>query len=141
VKSNPGILGDMNARITRTRWVDVCSLDDIDPDRSQSVDIGRLQLAVHRSLGDAVYAFDSFDPFSKAYVLSRGLVDEAEGGEPRVASPLNQQHFSLLTGECLDDPNVRVGVYPARVREGRVELQVAATTLDSFESLEVEAFA
>ena len=96
---------------------------------------------MHRSLGDAVYAFDSFDPFSKAYVLSRGVVDQAEGGVPCVASPVNQQQFSLLTGECLDDPSVRVTVYPARVRDGRVELQVAATTLDSFESIDLDAVA
>ena len=127
----------MNARITRTRWVDICRLDDIAAGGSQPALVGRLQLAVHR-LGstDAVYATDDFDPYSKAYVLSRGLVDDASG-EPRVESPVYRQSFSLLTGTCVEDEAVRVAVYPARVREGRVELQLAAVTLDSFESLEV----
>jgi nitrite reductase (NADH) small subunit len=131
----------MNARITRTRWVDVCRLDDISAGGSQPALVGRLQLAVHR-LGatETVFATDDFDPYSKAYVLSRGSVDDV-AGEPRVESPVYRQSFSLLTGTCVEDESVRVNVYPARVRDGRVELQLAAVTLDSFESLEVaEAF-
>jgi nitrite reductase (NADH) small subunit len=126
----------MNARITRTRWVDICRLDDILAGGSHPALVGRLQLAVHRlGSSDAVYATDDFDPYSKAYVLSRGQVDD-RAGEPRVESPVYRQSFSLLTGTCVEDESVRVNVYPARVREGRVELQVAAVTLDSFESLE-----
>jgi nitrite reductase (NADH) small subunit len=130
----------MNARITRTRWIEVCALDDIDAGGSQPALVGRLQLALHRvAQNDAVYATDDFDPFSKAYVLSRGVV-VLHAGKPVVESPVYKQTFSLETGQCLDDPSVRLNVYPARVRDGRVELQVPAITLDSFESLEVEAY-
>jgi len=126
----------MNAHITRTRWVDVCALDDISPDTGECALVGRLQIAILRvGEGEGVYAIDNFDPFSKAYVLSRGIVGDRKG-TPKVASPMYKQSFSLLTGECLDDESVRVGVYPARVRDGRIELQVPAQTLDSFESIE-----
>ncbi len=128
----------MNARITRTRWVDVCALDDIGPQGVECALVGRLQVAILRVAqgeGEGVYAIDSFDPYSKAYVLARGVVDEQDG-VPRVASPVSLRRFSLLTGECLDDPSVSVSVYPVRLREGRVELQVPAITLDSFESME-----
>ena len=112
----------MNARITRTRWVEVCALDDIGAGGSLPALVGRLQLALHRVAdSDAVYASDAFDPFSKAYVLSRGLVGD-RGGVVKVASPLHKQSFALATGECLDDPAVRVPIYGVRVRGGIVEL-------------------
>ncbi len=126
----------MNAFITRTRWVDVCALDDIWPDTGECALVGRLQIALLRvGDGECVYAIDNFDPFSKAYVLSRGIVGDRHG-EPKVASPMYKQSFSLTTGACLDDASVHVKVYPTRVRDGRVELQVPAITLDSYESLE-----
>jgi nitrite reductase (NADH) small subunit len=105
-------------------WIDVCALDDIAPDTGECALVGRLQIAILRvGEGDRIYAIDNFDPFSKAYVLSRGIVGD-RGGQPKVASPMHKQSFSLTTGECLDDSSVRVGVYPARVRDGRIELNV-----------------
>ena len=109
-----------------TRWVDVCALDDICPDTGECALVGDVQIAVLRvGDGDVVYAIDNLDPFSGAYVMSRGIVGD-RNGVPKVASPMYKQTFSLLTGECLDDPTVRVAVYPARVRDGRVELEVAS---------------
>ena len=107
-----------------SEWLDVCALDDIAPDTGECALVGRTQIAVLRvGEGDTVYAIDNFDPFSKAYVLSRGIVGD-RGGVPKVASPMYKQSFSLLSGECLDDASVRVSVYPARVSGGRVEVQV-----------------
>ena len=40
----------------------------------------------------------------------------------KVSSPLHKQSFSLETGECLDDPTVRLPSYLARVRGGVVEV-------------------
>ena len=37
-----------------------------------------------------------------------------------VASPLYKHHYSLTTGRCLEDPDLFVDVYPARVSGGRV---------------------
>jgi len=107
-----------------TRWLDVCALDDIAPDTGECALVGGTQIALVRvGLGDAVYAIDNFDPFSKAYVLSRGIVGD-RGGVPKLASPMYKQSFSLLSGECLDDASVRVCVYPVRVSGGRVELEL-----------------
>jgi nitrite reductase (NADH) small subunit len=47
-------------------------------------------------------------------VLSRGIVGDING-ELVVASPVYKQHFSLLTGRCLEDASVSVVVYAARV--------------------------
>jgi nitrite reductase (NADH) small subunit len=107
-------------------WLDVCALEDIAPDTGECALVGGAQIALVRvGEGDSVYAIDNFDPFSKAYVLSRGIVGD-RGGVPKVASPMYKQSFSLVSGECLDDASVRVAVYPTRVRGGRVELQVVA---------------
>ena len=43
-------------------------------------------------------------------MLSRGIVGD-KNGEFVVASPIYKQHFSLLTGQCLEDPTVQVSVY------------------------------
>jgi nitrite reductase (NADH) small subunit len=56
-------------------------------------------------------------------VLSRGIVGD-RGGVPKIASPMYKQSFDLRTGQCLDDPTVKVPIYPARVREGWVEVQL-----------------
>lgn len=104
------------------RWIDVCPLADIVPDTGVCALLGTRQVAVFR-LGrtDEVYAIANFDPFGKAFVLSRGIVGD-RGGVPKVASPLYKQSFDLRTGQCLDQPEVRVRSYPARVRGGRVEV-------------------
>src|SRR6185436_5263254 len=57
-------------------WLDVCALDDIAPDTGECALIGGTQIAVVRVGEAAVYAIDNCDPFSKAYVLSRGIVGD-----------------------------------------------------------------
>jgi nitrite reductase (NADH) small subunit len=105
-------------------WIDVCALDDILPNTGVCALIGKRQIAVVR-VGEAseVYAISNFDPFSKAFVISRGIVGD-KGGVPKIASPIYKQNFDLRTGQCLDDPSVTVPAYAARVTEGRVEILV-----------------
>jgi len=76
--------------------------------------VGGHQVAVFRLDDDRVYAIDNHDPFSRANVLSRGIVGDLKG-ELVVASPVYKQHFSLTSGLCLEDPGVRVPVYPVRL--------------------------
>src|ERR1041384_1993092 len=94
----------------------VCRLDEIVPDTGVCALIGGEQVAVFR-IGESVFAIGNRDPFSGANVLSRGIVGDLQG-ELVVASPVYKQHFSLLTGRCLEDPSVGVAVYPASVRCG-----------------------
>ena len=58
-------------------------------------------------------------PASGANVLSRGIVGDL-GGEIVVASPIYKQHFSLVTGRCLEEPELSVPAYLARVIDGEV---------------------
>ena len=99
-------------------WEDVCDLEDIVPWTGVCALIAGRQVAIVRA-GDVVYAIGNLDPFSKAYVLSRGIVGD-RGGIPKIASPIFKQTFDLRTGQCLDKPEVRVATYEVRVERGRV---------------------
>jgi nitrite reductase (NADH) small subunit len=105
---------------TTQQWTTICPLERILPDTGVCALLNGQQIAVFR-VGDEVYAIDNFDPFSKAYVLSRGIVGDRQG-IPKVASPIYKQNFSLLTGECLDDPTVRLPTFAARVIDGQVQV-------------------
>jgi nitrite reductase (NADH) small subunit len=85
--------------------------------------INNQQVAVFR-VGEAVHAIANYDPFSQAYVLSRGIVGDRRG-IPKVASPI-YKHFSFLAGECFDDDTVRVEAFLVPVVEGQVEVGVVA---------------
>ncbi|MGK3988426.1 nitrite reductase small subunit NirD [Sorangium sp. So ce136] len=111
---------------TTQSWVDVCGVEDIIPNTGVCALVGKRQIAVVRvGEGEEIYAISNFDPFSKAFVISRGIVGD-KGGVPKIASPIYKQNFDLRTGQCLDDPSVRLPVYPIRIRGGRVEVQAAA---------------
>jgi nitrite reductase (NADH) small subunit len=99
-------------------WEDVCALDDIVPWTGVCALIAGRQVAIVRA-GDAVYALGNLDPFSKAYVLSRGIVGD-KGGIPKIASPIFKQSFDLRTGQCLDNPAVRVPTHEVRIERGRI---------------------
>jgi assimilatory nitrate reductase catalytic subunit len=100
-------------------WVVVCRLEDIVPNTGVCALVGDRQVAIFRLEDDRVHAIGNHDPFSRANVLSRGIVGDLKG-EVVVAAPVYKQHFSLATGQCLEDPAVRVPVFPARVDEGMV---------------------
>jgi nitrite reductase (NADH) small subunit len=110
-----------------TEWVTVCPLDRIPPNTGVCAMVSGQQVAVFhwQSTTSEVYAIDNFDPFSKAYVLSRGIVGD-RNGIPKVASPIYKQNFNLQTGECLDDASVAIATYPSRVIEGQVQIGVLA---------------
>lgn len=110
------------------RYVDVCALDDIIPGTGVCALVCGEQVAVFRvGTGHDLYAVSNFDPFSHAFVMSRGIVGD-RSGIPKVASPIYKQSFDLRTGECLDDPAVRLRSYPVRVRAGRVEILAPDTS-------------
>ena len=103
-------------------WIDVCALDDLPLGRGVCALVDGMQVAIFRTSDDELYALSNFDPFSQAYVLSRGIVG-SRGDVPKVASPMYKQSFDLRTGVCLDDPEVAIATFAVRVRGGRVEVR------------------
>lgn len=109
-----------------SEWTRVCAVDDLFPDRGAAALVDGQQIALFRlSDSDAVHAVDHRDPFSQANVMARGLVGSRQG-VPTVASPMYKQSFDLATGQCLDDPDVSLRVWPTRVSDGWVEIQNGA---------------
>ena len=106
----------------RGGWVAVCRLDDIVPNTGVCALVGGHQVAVFRLDDGSVHAVANHDPFSRANVLSRGIVGDVKG-ELVVASPVYKQHFSLVTGQCVEEPGVRIPVFHARVEGGLILVQ------------------
>ena len=106
---------------TRIRWTAVCRLADLLPERGVCALADGAQVAVFRAHDGAVYAVSNYDPFSGAFVLSRGIMG-TRGEVPTVASPIGKQVFDLTTGRCLDKPGVSVPVARVRVAGGVVEI-------------------
>ena len=106
----------------RRAWVAVCRLEDIVPNTGVCALVEGLQVAVFRLDDDSVHAVGNHDPFSRANVLARGIVGDIKG-ELVVASPVYKQHFSLTTGGCLEEPGVRIPVYPVCVKGGFILVQ------------------
>ena len=106
-----------------SQWVTVCNLSDIQPNTGVCALIDNQQVAIFR-IGntDEVYAIANYDPFSKAFVLSRGIIGDRQG-ILKVASPIYKQNFNLKTGECLDDPDVSVPSYPVRVVDETIQVK------------------
>lgn len=112
--------------VGRSEWVDICALEDICPGAGMAAIVRKHQIAIIRwNDGQTVYAISNFDPFSRAFVLARGILGD-RAGVPKIASPIFKQSFSLLTGECLDDPSVRIPVFPVRIVSGRIRLDASA---------------
>ena len=109
------------------QWHDACVIDDVAPGSGLAVSVGDEQIAIVRTQRGFLAALSNFDPFSKAFVMARGVVGD-RAGVPRIASPIYKQSFCLETGECLEDKNVRLAVFPIRVLGGRIQVALSPRT-------------
>lgn len=112
----------------RTSWDVVCKVEDLVPESGVAVWTEDGPVAVfylpHRL--PALFAVSHTDPFSGSNVLARGITGDIKG-EPVVASPLYKQHFSLITGQCLEDETVTVKTYPVLLDGDQIRLEVPVT--------------
>lgn len=105
-----------------SNWTPVCALTDIAPNTGVCALHDGEQVALfRRGESESVYAVSNYDPIGKANVLSRGLIGSLQD-RIVVASPLYKQHFDLTSGECLEQEDTSIKVYPVRVNEGQIEL-------------------
>ncbi|CAM3116199.1 nitrite reductase small subunit NirD [Vibrio rarus] len=106
-------------------WQTVCDVKDIAPNVGVCALINGQQIAIFNyQRAGALYAISNYDPIGKAQVLSRGIVGCYEG-VPVVASPLYKQHFNLISGLCVEEPQYSVKTHPVRLLDGVVQVQVA----------------
>jgi nitrite reductase (NADH) small subunit len=102
-------------------WVTVCPYHHLEPERGVAALVSGQPVAVFRLHDGSLRAIGNVDPYTGASVLSRGIVG-SRGDTPTVASPLHKQVYDLATGVCLDLPDLRVPIYPVRLRDGLVEV-------------------
>lgn len=104
------------------QWQDICSLKSIIPNSGVCALVNDKQIAIFRiGQSEEIYAIDNYDPIGHANVLSRGIVGDIQG-ELVVASPLYKQHFSLKSGQCLEEEEIKLNTYPARIHQGKVQI-------------------
>jgi len=114
--------------MTTSSWIDICALTDIPCNTGVCAQHQGKQVAVFHILTrgsnaqSQIKAVSNFDPFSKANVLSRGLITEAED-RYRIASPLLKQQFCLDSGVCEQDKNIAIDTFESRIYEGFVQLR------------------
>ncbi|WP_100448324.1 nitrite reductase small subunit NirD [Glycomyces xiaoerkulensis] len=104
----------------------ICAFDRLVPGRGAAALLADgTQVAVFRLADGGLYAVSNRDPFTGAYVMSRGIVGD-RSGEPTVASPLHKQVFSLKTGQCLDDGDQSLEAFAVEVVGGEVRVGAAS---------------
>lgn len=102
-------------------WATVCPLEVLVPNCGVNALVDGKQIAVFKLPEGRLFAMSNFDPFSAAYVMSRGIVGDKEG-VLKVSSPLYKQSFAVDTGICLSHPSVRIPVYETQVVDGVVQV-------------------
>jgi nitrite reductase (NADH) small subunit len=106
-------------------WLDVCALAELEPFWGEAALVAGHQVAVVRLPDDRLFAVGNLDPVADAQVMSRGIVG-SRGDRPTIASPLHKEVYDLASGERLGADGPRLGSYPVRVVDGRVEVLVPA---------------
>lgn len=110
----------MLKEISEVEWIEICDLDDIIPNTGVAALINNQQIALFRVGNEQqVYALSNQDPFSQAFVISRGIIGDLQD-ERVVASPIYKQHFSLTTGRCLEDKDKHLLVFPTKIEDGKI---------------------
>lgn len=110
----------MSVTASRQRvWTAVCRYSELTPGRGVAALVDDVQIAVFRTTPGELYAIGNRDPYSGAFVISRGVTGSKDGA-PTVASPMYKHVFDLRSGVCLDDPAVALPVYPVRRYRGLV---------------------
>lgn len=105
---------------TELNWQTVCAANDLKQQIGARALINKKQIAMFR-VNENLYAIDAIDPFSKAAVLSRGIVGSLKD-KIVVASPILKQHFDLSTGTCVEDEAVNVNTYAIREHENAIQI-------------------
>lgn len=111
---------------SETQWINICPPETIIPNAGRCALIGENQVAIFRVKDrgeDAFYAIDNHDPFSKANVLSRGIIGSMSD-HIVVASPIYKQHFCLKTGRCLEEKEIQLKTWPVRIINDTVQIGI-----------------
>jgi nitrite reductase (NADH) large subunit len=104
------------------QWMHVGHTSSFPAEGGATVRYGGCQIAVFNfaSRGEW-YASQNMCPHRREFVLSRGLLGDANG-TPKVACPVHKKTFSLEDGHCLTDEKYSVRTFPVKVEGDAVYL-------------------
>lgn len=114
-------------------WVKVGTVSDFPRNGGATIKYGKVQIAVFNftSRGEW-YACQQMCPHRKAFVLSQSILGET-GGIPKIACPMHKKTFSLESGKCLGGDEYEIRVFPVKVENQNVFLELPPTrVLDQF---------
>lgn len=108
-----------------TQWQPLCSRRDLVAHSGVVAWFAGAQVALFylpdMPEGEQLYAIHNRDPQSGANVIGRGMIGHLHGSLV-VASPLYKQHFRLQDGQCLEQPELSLTVWPVRLNGDQVEI-------------------
>jgi nitrite reductase (NADH) small subunit len=109
------------------QWITVGRRSDLIPGCGAGAVANRRQIALFLlpELDNRLFAVSNYCPFSGVHIIARGIVGDI-AGEPVVASPLYKQHFSLLDGRCIEQPEIQLETWPVRLQGDDVQVQMEA---------------
>lgn len=106
------------------QWVRVGHVSAFPLGGGAAIKYGRVQIAVFRFTSrEEWYACQNMCPHQKAFVLSSGILG-SQGDVPKVACPMHKKTFALESGECLSGDSLSLKVFPVKVVEDQVYLQL-----------------
>jgi nitrite reductase (NADH) small subunit len=101
-----------------SNWIKIAPLEDIPKLGSRVVKTGSFDIAVFRTANDSVFAVKDACPHKQG-PLSQGIVHGTS-----VTCPLHNWKIDLASGEALGPDEGCTNVYPAKVENGMVFLQL-----------------
>ncbi|WP_205340510.1 nitrite reductase small subunit NirD [Denitrificimonas caeni] len=107
-------------------WITVGQRSDLIDGAGVGAQVALFYLKKHNQL----FAVGNLCPFNDLNIIARGIIGDIKG-EPVVASPLHKEHFSLLDGHCLEQPEVRLPVWQVRLEGNVLQVMRPATQATS----------
>ena len=102
-----------------TEWIDVCAVDDLDPEDVMRFDHGGRSFAIYRSPEGEVYATDGLCTHEQVHLADGLVIDDT------IECPKHNGRFNYRTGAPLRAPVcVALKTYPARVDGGRIQVKL-----------------
>ncbi|MCF1707221.1 MocE family 2Fe-2S type ferredoxin [Tabrizicola sp. J26] len=100
-------------------WIAVCDVDVIDLEDVIRFDHGGKTYAVYRSPDGTPFATDGLCTHEKVHLADGLVMDDT------IECPKHNGRFNYRTGAALRAPVcVNLSTYPARIADGRIEIQI-----------------
>ena len=113
-----------------SKKIPIAPIEKFEEEGGVCAKIGEKQIAVfYFKSREEWYACDNACPHTGEKVLSRGFLGDSKG-EPKVVCPMHKKSFSLQSGECLGEENLKVQTYPVSVSDGFVYIEMESNEIE-----------